>query len=200
MKNTTIRLLTRKYFLCRRTKATLEHCCVSYYVIKLFNVAITCYRSTNQRLQRKKLNEFLQSSSNVVPFLSLKMPTRLKIDSQILKKSKSLRCLPKNTKIVNKSKKVLLLFQTLTLPVLQRQTLETGKPVVIKLVIGKFIKGKIVRRPEQFSLMRGKEPIQREGTGVVAKKIKPIKTVVRCMRGLIKPMRKPPFQDSRDKP
>lgn len=98
-------------------KAMLEHCCVSYYVIKLFDVAITYNRSTNQRLKRKKCNGFLQSSSNVVPLLSLKMPTRLKIDSQILKKSKSLRCLPKNTNIFNKSKKVLLLFQTLTLPV-----------------------------------------------------------------------------------
>lgn len=54
MKNTTIRLLTSKYFLCRRKKATLEHFCVTYYVIKLFDVAITYNRSTNQRLKRKK--------------------------------------------------------------------------------------------------------------------------------------------------
>lgn len=52
--------------------------------------------------------------------------------------------------------------KTLMLSVKQQQTLQTGKPLGIKFLIGKLVRGIIVRKLEPFGMVRKREPIQRE--------------------------------------
>lgn len=55
--------------------------------------------------------------------------------------------------------------------------------------IGKLVRENIARRPKQFGLMRGKEPLGENETGVGANNRKPIETVVMCISwGPIKPL------------